>query len=300
MSRMDRLFENLFNFEAPQSTGTKFQLRAFETFTVVYTLIYTWEWALYVPRLSDVVLPLGMANYMNVEIFFGELATVNAVIITLCCLIPLVSKKARWLYLPAFILFHIQYVTRFSQGEIPHSANLVGFSLLGLALAAVFIRDIKKSLPFAFGFTLFFIGLGYTSAGISKLIATGFTWPDGQHLWLWIGEKSIDILSKTGEFQLNWLQELSLSSWFIATAILTFGLVTELLGCLIWWKRWRSYVTIALIGMHIGIDLTMNIFFKTFTIQLIIMGFPWNRFINRMGRINTLAAIKPLRHYILY
>lgn len=297
---MDRLLRNLFHFEAPQSTGTKIQLRAFEFFTVIYTLLYTWEWALYVPRLSDVVLPLGVANYLNVEFFFGELATVNAIIITLSCLIPLLFKRLRWLYVPAFLLFHLQYVTRFSQGEIPHSANLVGFSLLGLALAAVFVRDIKKSLPFAFGFTLFFLGLGYTSAGISKLVATGITWPDGHHLWLWIGEKSIDILSKTGEFQLNWLQELALSSRFIATVILTFGLVAELLGFLVWWKHLRPYITLALIGMHIGIDLTMNIFFKTFTIQLIIMGFHWNRYINNISNRLRSLPLKALGRYLLY
>src|SRR5690625_1104618 len=297
---MDRLFENLFHFDAPQSLGTKIQLRAFEFFTVIYTLLYTWEWALYVPRLSDVVLPLGMANYLNVEIFFGDLATVNAIIITLGCVIPLLFKRMRWLYVPAFLLFHIQYAVRFSHGEIPHSANLVGFSLMGLAIAAVFVRDIEKSLPFAFGFTLFFLGLGYASAGISKLVASGITWADGHHLWLWIGEKSMDILSKTGEFQLSWVQELSLDSRFIATIILIFGWATDLLGCLVWWKRWRPYITIMLIVMHIGIDLAMNIFFKTFTIQLIIMGFPWNHFINNICGLKTAAAIKPLKHYLLY
>ncbi|SMO42818.1 hypothetical protein [Fodinibius sediminis] len=297
---MDRLFDNLFNLEVPESTGTKIQLRAFELFTVVYTLIYTWEWAFYVPRLSDIVLPLGLANYIDVKIFFGELATINAIVITLACLIPFFFKRQRWLYFLAFILFHIQYVSRFSQGEIPHSANFVGFSLMGLGIAALFIRDIKKSLPFAFGFTLFFIGLGYTSAAISKLVATGITWVDGQHLWLWIGEKSIDILSKTGEFQLNWLQELAISSRMIATLILTFGLVTEFMGFCIWYRRWRPYITLALIGMHIGIDLTMNIFFKTFTIQLIIMGFPWNRYINALIHRRISFSGKPLRRYLLY
>ena len=210
---MNRLFYNLFTLEAPKSPGSKIQLRAFELFTVIYTLIYTWEWALYVPRLSDVVLPLGLANYFNVEILFGDFATINAIAITLFSVIPFITKKSRWLYAMAFLLFHIQYVARFSQGEIPHSANLVGFSLMGLGFGAFFFKDIKKSLPFAFGFTLFFIGLGYTSAALSKLVATGISWPDGHHLWLWIGEKSIDILSKTGSFELNWLQELALSNW---------------------------------------------------------------------------------------
>lgn len=297
---MNRLFDHLFNLPDPDSEGAKIQLRAFECFTVLYTLIYSWEWARYVPRLSDVVLPLGMAHYINVEVFFGPLATLNALLITVCCLIPLLFKQARWLYLPAFLLFHLQYVVRFSQGEIPHSSNLVGFSLLGLAIGAVAVGDIKKALPFAFGFTIFFIGLSYLSAGISKLVATGITWPDGKHLWLWIGEKAIDILSKTGDFRLNWIQRLALTHQGMATMILTFGLLTELSGFLIWWRRWRPYITLALIGMHIGIDFAMNIFFKAFTIQLIIMGFPWNLWINNLAKYLRLLPNRRWKHYLLY
>lgn len=297
---MDNLLKNLFKFDAPESIGTKIQLRAFELFTIIFTLKYIWEWAFYVPRLSDVVLPLGLANYINVEIFFGDLATINAIVITLFCLIPFLTKKLRWLYAPAFLLFHIQYVVRFSQGEIPHSANVIGFSLMGLGLAEIFFKDIKKSLPFAFGFALFFFGLGYTSAGVSKLIGTGISWPDGHHLWLWIGEKSIDILSMTGEFQLNWLQKLALENHLIATIILSFGLVTELIGVLLWWKKWRPYVSLLLIGMHIGIDISMNILFLNFILQLIIMGFPWNRFINKSIHSLSTAYKKRLIHYVLY
>lgn len=298
---MDRLFQNLFQLEAPHSIGTKIQLRAFELFAVIFTLKYSWEWAFYVPRLSDVVLPLGLANYINVEVFFGDLAALNAAVITMFCLVPFLFKKFRWWYALAFVLFHLQYVVRFSQGEIPHSANLVGFSLMGLGLAELFFKDIKKSLTFAFGFSLFFIGLGYTSAAISKLVATGITWPDGRHLWLWIGEKSIDILSKTGSFELNWLQELALSDWWIATVILSFGLLTELLGFLIWWKPVRPYITIMLLGMHLGIELSMNILFLAFSIQLVIMGFPWNRYINQLFQTDkSLSRSSNLGQIILY
>lgn len=299
---MDRLFKNLFQFDAPNSLGTKIQLRMFELCTIYFTLSYTWEWALYVPRLSDVVLPLGLANYINVEIFFGDLATVNAIVITLFCLIPFFTKKMRGLYAPAFILFHLQHVVRFSQGEIPHSANMVGFALMGLGLAEIFFKnDIKKSLSFAFGFTVFFFGLGYTSAALSKLVATGIPWPSGEHLWLWMGEKSIDILSKTGEFQFNWLQQLAFEHWWVATAILTFGLITELIGFLIWWKPLRPYITLLLIGMHVGIDMTMNIFFFTFTVQLIIIGFPWNKLINKVSHsFQDLSLPESVKRYVLY
>ncbi len=299
---MDRLFKNLFQFDAPSSLGTKIQLRIFELCTIYFALSYTWEWALYVPRLSDVVLPLGLANYINVEIFFGDLATVNAILISLFCLIPFFAKKMRWLYAPAFILFHLQHVVRFSQGEIPHSANMVGFALMALGLSEIFFKnDIKKSLAFAFGFTIFFFGLGYTSAALSKLVATGITWPSGEHLWLWMGEKSIDILSKTGEFQFNWLQQMAFEHWWMATSILAFGLITELIGFLIWWKPLRPYITLLLIAMHVGIDLTMNIFFFTFTVQLIIIGFPWNKLINKVSHsFQDLSLPEAVKRYVLY
>lgn len=296
-----KFFENLFQFDAPDSFGTKFQLRVFEFFTVIYTLLYTWEWAFYIPRLSNVVLPLGLANYIDISIFFSNSISIsNAILITLFSVIPLLLKRGRWMYALAFLLFHLQHVARFSQGEIPHSANLVGFSLMGLGLAALFFKGMKKELSFAFGFALFFMGLGYTSAAISKLIATGVTWVDGYHLWLWMGEKSIDILSLQGEFQYNWLQELAFQSRFLATLILAFGLITELLGFTVWFKKFRSYIIILLVGMHVGIDLTMNIFFKTFTLQLIIMGFFWNRYINKIPGTEKWNKNSLIKRWVLY
>ncbi len=298
---MMRILQNLFQFDEPDSVGTKIQLRAFEFFAVTYTLIYTWEWAFYIPRLSDVVLPLGLANYIDISVFFTNgISIYNAVLISLFTLIPLLFKRVRWLYAIAFVLFHLQHVARFSQGEIPHSANLVAFSLMGLGLAALFFKGMKNELSFAFGFTLFFFGLGYTSAAISKLVATGVTWVDGYHLWLWMGEKSIDILSLQGEFQYNWLQELAFNSRFLATLILSFGLITELLGFTIWFKKLRPYIVIMLIGMHVGIDLTMNIFFKTFSIQLIIMGFFWNRYINAIPGVEGLNEHPLVKKILLY
>ncbi|HEX6982771.1 MAG TPA: hypothetical protein VF181_08415 [Balneolaceae bacterium] len=298
---MNKLLHNLFELDSPESAGTKLQLRVFELFTVVYTLYYSWEWAYYIQRLSDVILPLGLANYIDVEFFFEtNLAFVNAGLITVFILVPLITKRLRWTYAPAFVLFHIQYVVRFSQGQIPHSSNLIGFSLLGLALGGVFIRDIKRALPFAFGFTIFFTGLAYTSAGVSKLIASGLTWPDGYHLWLWIGEKSVDLLSRTSELQLNPIQQLALSSRFIATLILLSGILTELSAFLLWWKKFRPFIFTLLIMMTFGIYVTMNIFFKAFVIEFIIIGYPWNRFVNYLLNYSNTIKFKAASRWLLY
>lgn len=277
------LLENLFKPESPGTVGTKIYYLAFELFTIIYTAKYAWEWGFYLQRLSDVVLPLGIANYMNVEFLFGSsLSIINAAIITLCCLLAFANTKLRWFYAVAAFLLHLQYASRFSQGEIPHSANLLGFSLLGLGIGGIFFRQKMESLYFALGFTIFFLGLGYTSAAISKLIGTGFDWPNGSHLWLWIGEKGVDVLSAYGSFSPNWIQKLALNNWYLATIMLTGSLIAEASAFLMWWKSFRPYIFVIILGLHVGIDLTMNILFLTYTIELIIIGFPWYKSINQV------------------
>lgn len=135
---------------------------------------------------------------------------------------------------------------------------------------------------FVLGAVIFFVGLGYTSAFFSKLVASGIHWFDGRHLWLWIGEKSVDIISREGSFQLNFLQQLALSSTTVASVILLFGWLTELIGFTMWWKKLRPYTTSLLILMHIGITLTMSIRFDAFVFQLILIGYPWYILIDRI------------------
>lgn len=282
---MNSLLQNLFEFKHKASFGVKLYLRLFELFTVFYTLLYAWKWGFYILRISDVVLPLGLANYINVEIFFGNyLPLVVAGLITVLTTVAFIYKRYKWLYLLVFLLLHIQYVTRFSLGEIPHSSNLIGFSVLGLGLAFCFIKDKWNALSYAYGFLVFFIGLSYTSASISKLVASGLTWVDGNHLWLWIAEKSTDVLSAEGSYTLNWVQELALQNRFIATVILVIGLLTELFAFLFWWKKLRPIITLLLIGMHIGIYYTMNIWFMSYLIELSIIGFPWHKLFNYLDK----------------
>jgi hypothetical protein len=202
--------------------------------------------------------------------------------ISLLCVISFFSDKFKWLYGVAFLLFHLQYVTRFSLGEIPHSQNMVGFCMLGLGIGSVFLASRQRALQFALGFVIFFLGLGYTTAGISKLVATGVDWVDGRHLWLWIAEKGTDVLSEQGNFEYNWVQKLAIDNWFIATFMLTVSLVTELMSFLVWWKPFRTYVFIMIFVLHIGIYLAMNILFLSYMIGLVIVGLPWNRMLNRI------------------
>lgn len=287
---MGNLLPNLFSFGDNYKKGGRLHLALFELFVASYTIIYVWSWGKAILRIQDVVLPLGIANYIDVSIFFGnDYALVNAGIITICVIVAFFRNRLKWLYFPAFLLLHLQYVTRFSLGEIPHSSNLVGFSLLGLGLGGIFFRKIDRKLFFAFGFTIFFVGLGYTSASICKLIATGITWVDGNHLWLWIAEKGVDVLSATGSFDYSWVQQIALGSRFAATVILIIGIVTEMIGILLWWRKLRSYVILLIIGMHIGIYLSMNIFFLSYMIELILIGFPWYIALDKLPRLTFLS-----------
>lgn len=278
----DNLANNLFTPEHPDTIGTRLYYRAFELFTIVYTMIYAWQWGSYILRISDVVLPLGLAEHINVEIFFhNNLPLINAALISICVIFAFFFDKAKWLYGIAAILLHLQYVTRYSQGEISHSSNLLGFSMLGLGIGSVFFKDKQRSLHFALGFVIFFLGLGYTSAAVSKLVATGITWPDGNHLRLWIAEKSTDVLSDTGNFNYNIFQEYALNYWYIATGFLFSGICIEITGFMMWWKRFRPFVFMLVIALHIGIYLTMNIWFRSYTIELFIIGFPWHKLIDQ-------------------
>lgn len=282
---MNSLMQNLFEFDNPDSVGVKLYLRLFELFSVCYTLVYAWDWGFYILRISDVVLPLGLANYIDVEIYFGNsLPMVSAGLMTGMAAVAFFSKRYKWLYLIIFLLLHLQYVARFSLGEIPHSSNLIGFSMLGLGLAFCFIKDKWNALSFAYGFLVFFVGLSYTSASISKLVASGISWVDGKHLWLWIAEKSTDVLSAEGSYTLSLVQELALQSRFIATTILIIGLLTEICAFLFWWKKLRPLITLMLIGMHIGIYYSMNIWFMSYLIELSIIGFPWYKLFNYLDK----------------
>jgi hypothetical protein len=74
---------------------------------------------------------------------------------------------------------------------------------------------------------------------------------------------------------------MALKSTFIASVILLIGWLTELIGFTMWFKKIRPFTTLMLIGMHIGITMTMNIRFDAFVMQLILVGFPWYILLDR-------------------
>lgn len=277
-----RLFRSLFQTDKEQSRGELWYFKIFELFIVVNVINYAWKWAQYIPRNTEVVKPAGIAHYIDITFMFGDfLPSITAGLITILCVLAFFRIQFRAQYLVVLFLLHLLFVARFSQGKIPHGSNLIGMSLLALALAILLYRTPWKISRFTFGSVYLFVGLSYLSAAISKLIGSGLFWFDGRHLWLWISEKSIDILSRTGTFELNFLQELALQSIPIASIILLLGWITEFCGVLIWSNKYRPYIVTALIGMHLGIMITMNIRFDIYIYELLLIGYAWDRLFDK-------------------
>ena len=76
------------------------------------------------------------------------------------------------------------------------------------------------------------------------------------------------------------LQQLALSDRWFATAILTFGLVTEFFAFLMWWRRLRYPVIFAVFALHVGIYVSMNIIFVLSMYELVLLGLPWAAWID--------------------
>lgn len=269
------LTDNLFGFARPDSTGQRIFRRAVELFAVCSAIYLAWTWALYTTRLADVVLPLGIARYIDISFLFGpKRAPTLAGALTVFAVFGFLIRN-RWAYSIAFLLLITLYAARFSQGEIPHSANLAGMALLGFALGAAFFRERVFADRFAVGFSYFSLGLAYASAAWVKLGARGFGWPDGRHLWMWINEKAVDEIARNGVVVLNPIQELALSSHTVATLFLTFGILTEFAAPLVWFRKPRYVVMMLVLGLHIGIYLVMDIIFMLSMVELVLLGLPW-------------------------
>ena len=276
-----RLSRELFSIGKSGTRGDRIYFRVVELFLLAYAVWYCWTWGVYMQEnMTSVLLPLGIAQYIDVSFMFEHyFGPGNAVLVGVLGLLGF-TRLWRPSYLLALFAFHLQYVARYSLGEISHGSNLIGMGILGLGIALLAFQSETNRQRFTFGFLYFFIGLGYTSAAVCKLIGTGITWPDGHHLLMWIAERKVDTLSKFGAFEPSVLQELVLADYRFGTLFLLIGLLTEAISFGMWWRRYRHLVVILVVGMHIGIFFTMNIFFHASTYLLLLLALPWNRIID--------------------
>jgi hypothetical protein len=275
---MDKFLAPIFQFDKEETAGQILHFKLFELYMVYHIIWTVWYWGMYTLRITDVVLPLGLAQYIDITFMYGNnLPIFNAILISVLVVLAFVRIVPVWTYMLALFLMHFQYIARYSLGEISHGAHLTGMTLLVFALGIIIFKSSKERRRFIWGAVFFFVGISYSSAGISKLIGTGPTWIDGHHLWIWMGEKSIDILSRDGFYTTNLLQDLAWSSRFVASLILLSGLLIEVFGFLFWYEKTRPFIAILIIGMHVGILYSMNIRFDASIAQVLIIGFPWYR-----------------------
>jgi hypothetical protein len=275
-----RVLDNLFPFERPATRGDLLFFRVFEALIIVWTLNAAWFWAPSFAYYTVVVGPLGLANFMDISVFFNPVAAYGLVTALTVSLVLGFFRRWRWAYFVALLLFHLAFVARYSLGEISHGSHFPGLAILALALGTTMYRTPAVTYRFVFGMIFFLYGLGYTCAGFCKLIATGLGWPAAQHLALWMGERMIDVTSSFGVFEPNLMQRFVVAYPAVGSVALAFGWVAEFAGVLMWFERARPYVLTALILMHLGVEFLLNIFFAENIYILVLLAYPWPRLLD--------------------
>lgn len=266
-----------------------------ETYIVYRALEYCWQWGFFIQDIGDVVLPLGIANYVDVRFMFENGVSTAVAGVASALILAGYLRYGRYSYLIGFALFHLLFAARFCLGEIPHSSNFVGLAILLFGIAPLLHDNGTARRRFALGTLIFFIGLAYTTGAFSKLVATGVTWADGRHLWIWIAEKAADKYSEFGTLTYNPLQRLILDHWWLSTLSLTYGVITEFCAPAFWFRKTRPYAALALLGLHAGIFGTMRIMFSASMVIIALVGFPWadwlqKRFPSAATRLSASAA----------
>lgn len=280
---MKRFVEQLFAFGREETRGEVLRFQLLRLFLLGWGVYFAWSWGLFMRQIPALVMPHGIARELDLSwLVGGDLGLLNAALITSCAAGVLLGRAERVCSAALVLLLHVQYVARHSLGKVAHGSQYVGMGLLLLALALWLMPTPRAQRRFTLGGTLLFMGAGYVCAAISKLAARGVRWPDGSHLWLWIGEKGVDQLSDLGHTELNVLQRVCLGHWWLATTFLALGLLTEASGFLLWFQRTRTPITLALIGLHLGVYWTMGILFDTYIYQLVLVGLPLPALLDRL------------------
>lgn len=299
-SLKDRFINGVFGYHLPHTPGELVEYKVLEAVIVGSVIHFAWTWAFFIQRISAVVRPLGVANWFDIRILFGPPALVIAVLITALSLAGFL-RLFRAAHISAFALLVVQFATRYSQGEIPHSANMIGCFFLGMGLSSLLHDSPVHRQRFAMGYGFFLLGIGYTLAAVCKLVVTGITWPDGQHLWVWTQSRFIHETVRDGVPRISWLQRQLLDSWTLATSLLVVGIVTEIFAWLVWFRRIRYWVVLGVLTMHIGIYFSMGIFFYDATLLLTVLIIPWaamaNWAIDRMKDAKERGWISPLLRF---
>jgi hypothetical protein len=259
---------------AERPSGEALRRRVFEAYVMVEVLVANLAWAEYIGHVDTIAHPLGIARHVSLQpMLDGRVPWLNAAAIAALLGVGF-ARRWRGAYAMALLLMLFQYGARYSIGEIPHGANLIGMCLLGFAMGPLVFADRQKATRFSFGFIWLSIAIGYSSAAACKLIASGPGWPLGEHLALWIYNKATDAFAKSGHFELSLLQRFFVEQRWAATLLLCAGLCSELGSGLIVFPRARPWVLWAIVGLHLGIGVVLEIWFRSATVCLALLALP--------------------------
>jgi hypothetical protein len=287
---MSFFWRELFDPRETDSYGSRAQELLFELVVVLRAQYEVWTWAKIIPLQPGMPKPAGVARLVDVSFMIDSLAAnANAALTGLFMLLGL-TRRLRAGYLLGLCAFHLQYVARFGLGKVQHSTNMLGFAMLALAAAHLAYEDPVLRRKAAIGYTVLLFSLGYSLAAFAKLRARGFGWADGHHLWLWVNEKRIDVIAASGRSQMNVLQKLVLKNVHLATLFLAGGLAAEMASALMWWRRARRWIMLALAAMHLGIAYVMNIHFVPNVLILLSLGLPIAELIDFVRARRVAAA----------
>jgi hypothetical protein len=267
-------WRELFDPAEPESYGQRVQSFAFELVVILRAQYDLWLWTAIIPLQPGIPKPSGIARFVDVSFMIDAFAPrANAVVSGVFMLLGL-TQRFRYGYLLAFLTFHLQYVARFGLGKVQHSTNMMGFALLALGIAHIAYNDPVLRRKASVGLTVLLISAGYALAAYAKLRAKGLRWVDGHHLWMWVREKRLDTLAASSRPQVNFIQKLVLKNVHVATFFLAGGLLAESASVLLWWRRARRYIMLALAAMHLGIAEVMKIHFVPNVLILLALGLP--------------------------
>jgi hypothetical protein len=283
-------WRELFDPDEPESYGQKVQSFVFEAVVVLRAQYELWSWTDIIPLQPGIPKPAGIARFIDVSFMIDAFAaSANAAFASLFLLLGL-TRRLRFGYLLGFLSFHLQYVARFGLGKVQHSTNMLGFAMLALALAHLAYSDPVLRRKASVGLTVLLFCAGYSFAAYAKWRAKGLRWADGHHLWLWVREKRLDVLAASGRPQVNFVQKLVLKNVYIATFFLAGGLLAETASSLLWWRRVRRWIMLALAAMHMGIADVMKIHFVPNVLILLALGLPIAELVEHLRARRAAAA----------
>jgi len=269
-----------FDFDRPTTFGELLHFKLIELFVGYHLIVWAWQWRARMQHFVSVLVPLDIARYIDMRFMFSGGALVTALIITGSVLLAFFRIAPKWTWLSALLAMHVHHAARFCLGQLDHGSNFVGMTLLAFVLAGFFSADPKARRRFALGAMFFFLGWAYVSAGVCKLVAGGSHWVDGSHLVMWIHERTVDVYSNFGSPDWNFVQRAIVEQPWLGSLALSFGLLAELSGFLLWFPRTRPWIALGCFAMHLGIWICMRILFDMYMAQLILVGLPWDRWID--------------------